>query len=1031
MSIQFLFVVLRYTTENLNLNKAIFLLLSILCIVIKKTGAQNTFSNPIIYSITEEHGLSDNHTTCILKDNQNLVWIGTSDGLNLMNGSTIKIFKHNQTDSNSICSNNINCLAQDEQSNIWVGTESGLCYYEKFTHQFVQLLIPVSPYGRSDFIKAILVTPSRQVWCATDGGLYLFQPKEKKFESFFNTAADINNKDQYCNKITCLVQDPTGVLWLSTADGLWSFNPSTQKFKKEISEKNDNHYNGLFISVFEDHLGRIWTSSWQGGLKQYDPVSGKVAVYPVAPTEESSFSQITEIQRADGSYVLWLNGKFLGFDPEKKEFFHFRKPFQYADYPDVVPYLYSSDKRIWLTTANHGFYVYNSGNQFFSHLLFTSRYTTQSVVFNKWEHLLIAGGKADHFLKAYDNRLSSINKFLIPLPDSNTETLCIDKENENSWWVGTTSGILHFYPFSGNTQWFHHKDEDSNSIPVNFITKLLLDSGKKLWVFLWRKGIWQMDTLTGHCTLLFKGFLKEGDNIKPLVVGDAVEDDQHNIWMADYDEGIILYNRKTRQFSKPFVKQLGERSSSDRIFFKNGFCYSFTTDAIIKWNTHTLQFSSFPLPEEMDKAIYDITEDMNGNWWLATKNGLIIFNEVKNSFKRFSVTDGLLYNDMNGNMFCLNDSTMVFGAQNYFTVFDPHSLLTNPANTGNILVTNITANGNEIVWDKNQTIHLRYNTNNLFFKWALPDYTSPFKNQYYCKLISIDDDWRYVGNKGEIQYVNLSPGKYSIEFKAENANGISTSSNVIIDFIIDPPFWKAGWFIALVSLLFISAFIIVIRYVAQRNLKEKLLLLEKEQAVEKERNRISRDMHDDLGSGLTKIAILSEVTKKQLNEPEKAKQQLETISESSRELVDSLQDIIWILNPKNDTLENLAAYTREYGLKFFEPFETEINFNYPEKFPDTKLSEETRRNIFLVIKESFNNISKHAWCNKISVSIAVINKEIIITIEDDGRGFDQAKVRLFGNGLVNMNSRIEHIGGVYKISSVPGKGTKTKIKIPV
>src|SRR5438477_8110295 len=152
-----------------------------------------------------------------------------------------------------------------------------------------------------------------------------------------------------------------------------------------------------------------------------------------------------------------------------------------------------------------------------------------------------------------------------------------------------------------------------------------------------------------------------------------------------------------------------------------------------------------------------------------------------------------------------------------------------------------------------------------------------------------------------------------------------------------------------------TVFALVVRYISQRNLKDRLLRLEKEQAVEKERNRISRDIHDDLGSGLTKIAIMSEVVKKQIHEPEKARQQLENISQSSRELVDNLQDIIWVLNPKNDTLESLASYIREYSLKFFEPFGIEVQFNYPEKFPEVKLSEETRRNIFLVVKESFNN----------------------------------------------------------------------------
>ncbi|HEY2722280.1 MAG TPA: ATP-binding protein, partial [Chitinophagaceae bacterium] len=148
-------------------------------------------------------------------------------------------------------------------------------------------------------------------------------------------------------------------------------------------------------------------------------------------------------------------------------------------------------------------------------------------------------------------------------------------------------------------------------------------------------------------------------------------------------------------------------------------------------------------------------------------------------------------------------------------------------------------------------------------------------------------------------------------------------------------------------------------------------------------------------------------------------------------LVDNLQDIIWVLNPKNDTLESLAAYIREYALKFFEPFSVDVQFYYPEKFCDIKLSEETRRNIFLAIKESFNNIGKHAWCNRVQISIGAAGGNVIITLQDDGKGFDLAKVRLFGNGLVNMKNRIEQISGKYEISSQPGKGTKTSIVIPV
>jgi signal transduction histidine kinase len=282
-----------------------------------------------------------------------------------------------------------------------------------------------------------------------------------------------------------------------------------------------------------------------------------------------------------------------------------------------------------------------------------------------------------------------------------------------------------------------------------------------------------------------------------------------------------------------------------------------------------------------------------------------------------------------------------------------------------------------------------------------------------------------------VQYANLSTGKYAVQLKAASANGVMAPNIITIPFEIAPPFWKRAWFIGLLSIAAITIFGLIIRYISQRNLKEKLLLLEKEQAVEKERNRISRDMHDDLGSGLTKIAIMSEVVKKQIHEPEKARQQLENISQSSRELVDNLQDIIWVLNPKNDTLESLAAYIREYALKFFEPFETDLEFNYPEKFPLVKLSEETRRNIFLVAKESFNNIAKHAWCDKVNISIAYNPALLKLMIRDDGKGFDPVEVRLFGNGLINMQSRVEQIGGKYEVESKKGEGTITRIIIGV
>jgi signal transduction histidine kinase len=205
----------------------------------------------------------------------------------------------------------------------------------------------------------------------------------------------------------------------------------------------------------------------------------------------------------------------------------------------------------------------------------------------------------------------------------------------------------------------------------------------------------------------------------------------------------------------------------------------------------------------------------------------------------------------------------------------------------------------------------------------------------------------------------------------------------------------------------------------------------RKEAIVEERNRIARDMHDDLGSGLSKIWILCEVAKTQLQESDKTWVPLDRISTSSKELVDGLQDIIWVLNPREDSLESLSSYIREYAARFFEPLNSNVAFVYPEEIREARLTDVQRRNVFLIVKETLNNIAKHARCRSVVISIEQAPGEIILCLQDDGIGFDSEQVRRFGNGLRNMKSRMQEIGGSYLLESVPGKGTSVRLTIPV
>ena len=198
-----------------------------------------------------------------------------------------------------------------------------------------------------------------------------------------------------------------------------------------------------------------------------------------------------------------------------------------------------------------------------------------------------------------------------------------------------------------------------------------------------------------------------------------------------------------------------------------------------------------------------------------------------------------------------------------------------------------------------------------------------------------------------------------------------------------------------------------------------------------ERNRISMDIHDDLGSGLTKIAILGELAKSQLSEPEKAKTHLENISNYSRELVDSLQNIIWVLNSKNESLSAFTAYLREYLVNFFDSCNIKAECFFKLINKELHLTETQRRNLFLVVKESCNNIAKHSKCNSANIQFEQTDTEINITIQDNGKGFDPSSSNTAGNGLKNMQERIEQINGTYQISSSKMSGTKIWFQIPI
>jgi signal transduction histidine kinase len=203
---------------------------------------------------------------------------------------------------------------------------------------------------------------------------------------------------------------------------------------------------------------------------------------------------------------------------------------------------------------------------------------------------------------------------------------------------------------------------------------------------------------------------------------------------------------------------------------------------------------------------------------------------------------------------------------------------------------------------------------------------------------------------------------------------------------------------------------------------------QREAALE-ERARIAKDIHDDLGSSLARIAMLSELAEADKHRPEQVEVHVRKIAGSARATVHSLDEIIWAISPEHDTWNSLAEYLSRYASEFFEGTSLRCRLELPLDLPDHPLSSQARHALFLVIKEAFHNALKHSHASLVHLRVSDTAAGLEILIADDGCGFDPGKTPGRGNGLANMRARVAALGGEFGVESAPGRGTKLKILV--
>lgn len=289
-----------------------------------------------------------------------------------------------------------------------------------------------------------------------------------------------------------------------------------------------------------------------------------------------------------------------------------------------------------------------------------------------------------------------------------------------------------------------------------------------------------------------------------------------------------------------------------------------------------------------------------------------------------------------------------------------------------------------------------------------------------------------IGSNGRLEVLNGDIAEiimYGRTLSKEEIQGVNAYllDRYNIDLPEVPKNYDWLYFLTAVLLVIISA-ILLTRYLVQRKLRKKIRAFEEQERLDRERQRISREMHDDIGAGLTQIIMMSESAKH--NKSATGNRELEDIADTSRRLVSSMSEIIWSLNPENKTLDQLFAYMREQLHKQLEYSEISYTLDLPEGYGTVQLRNEQRRNILLVTKEMVNNAIKYSEASSLSISASVTGQQVIFTVTDNGRGFDSQELS-GGNGLRNIRHRVEELGGQLELRTSPGEGCYYRYVIPV
>jgi len=963
------------------------------------------------------------------------------------------------TNKEGLPQSNVITTAIDKLGKLWIGTQDGAAVYNSYRWEIINM----PQISKSNYIQSIKVFSDSSIWFGVlRGGVARLY--NGKFD--FYTVSDGLPTNYIISIAEEISEDKKSIVWVGTNNGV----ARKDKGKWEIiSTENEKELAGdLIYDIFQSNVGTVWFATNKGVSKYKNGKFSKLEmpkqiynkqIFKIFQSSDGSlwFGSSGLVGRYDGGNWQFFN---LGFDENKNR---------------ITSILESRDGTIWIGSLNGAWKLSRlKGNTYSEPSKIKFNLLTKNIDdFIVWSISETLDGSIwfGTFLGLIKYNYGKWKGLTEKMGLEQGGTTSIIQTKNGEYYFGTDAGLIHFKEGK-----FDHVKNISGSILY-----LFEDKEGNLWISVFLEGVYcyknkmwykyQIKNGLSSNTNWFISQTSDGAMWFGSDLGvtkylnnkwyrfntkDGLSDNTVLCLRESFDstlyfgttKGVSIYKNnkwdklEAKNFSLDLAvsdifeytdSNLGRKGLWIATLGGGVLFYDYKSNEITVYNTLTS-------PSISNNSVYKIKKDSFGRLYFLTNHGVTRFTFVhKDSIRSeiFTNEDGLPNNEgISSASFLDSEGRIWFGTTEGAALFDPRNEMVDTLKKQILLEKIIIKDFYDNNFIKNG-IELSYYQNTIFFEFALLSFFKENENKYSYQLVGYDNNRSEWTSDFKKEYSNLPDGKYNFVLWGKDFNG-NISGPIEFSFVILPPWWETWWFQTLMLLLVGGSIFLAIKIYTAQKIKKHLMELERKNLIERERTRISQDMHDLIGSDLTKIAILSDRIENELRTFDKdskldgIKNRIISIGEISREIIDEMNEIIWSLSTKYDSLNDLVYYIHHYANEILEHHSTTLEFNLPERIPEIILPPEVRRNIFLIFKEAINNLIKYSKATIVKIMIGISDFNFYFEISDNGVGFlelqyDNLQDRVPKFGIRNMKHRAKAIGAILEIKSSIGKGTVVKL----